>query len=71
MNEFTVHLVSSASMNIFPRNTVPLFKNYFNEEINLEVDWRVALIETIFQAKRTKVNKSDLKIFSTEGLKFY
>ena len=71
MNEFTVHLVSSASMNIFPQNTLSSLKNYFNEEINLEGNWRVALSEIIFPAKRNQVNKSDLKIFSSEGLKFY
>ena len=47
------------------------FKNYFNEEINLEGDWRVALSEIKFPAKINQVNKSDLKIFSSEGLKFY
>ena len=51
MNEFTVHLVSSASMNIFPQNTLYAFKIYFNEEIYLEGDWRVALSEIIFPAK--------------------
>ena len=71
MNEFTVHLVSSASMNIYPQNTLSSFKNYFNEEIYLEGDWRVALSEIIFPAKINQVNKSDLKIFSSEGLKFY
>ena len=71
MTEFTVHLVSSASMNIFPQNTLSSFKNYFNAEINLEGDWRVALSEIIFPAKINQVNKSDLKIFSSEGLKFY
>ena len=71
MNEFTVHLVSSASINIFPQITLSSFKNYCNEEINLEGDWRVALSEIIFPAKINQVNKSDLKIFSSEGLKFY
>ena len=71
MNEFTVPLVSSASMNVFPQSTLSSFKNYFNEEINLEGDWRVALREIIFPAKINQVTKSDLKIFSSEGLKFY
>ena len=71
MNEIMVHLVSSASMNIFPQNTLSSFKKYFNEEINLEGDWRVALTEIIFPAKINQANKSDLKIFSSEGLKFY
>ena len=68
MIEFTVHLVSSASMNIFPQNTLSSFKNYLNEEINLEGDCRVALSEIIFPAKISQVNKSDLNIFSSVGL---
>ena len=71
MNEFTVHLVSSASINIFPQNTLSLFKNYFNEEINLEGDWRAALSEIIFPATINQVNGSDLKVFSSESLKFH
>ena len=71
MKEFTVHLVSSASMNIFPQNTVSSFENYFNEETNLEADWRVALSEIIFPVKINQADKSDLKIFSSEGLTFY
>ena len=70
MIEFTVHLFSPASLNIFPQNTLSSFKNYFNKEINLEGDWRVALSENI-PAKIKQVNKSDLKIIFSEGLKFY
>ena len=58
-------------MNIFHQNTLFPFKNYFNKEINLDGDWRVALSENIYPAKINQVNKSDLKIFSSEGLKFY
>ena len=58
-------------MNIFPQNIFSSFKNYFNEEINLEGDWRVALSEIIFPAKINQLNKSDLKIYSSEGLEFY
>ena len=58
-------------MNIFLQNTLSSFKNYFNEEINLEGDWRVALSEIIFPAKINQMNKSDVRIFSSECLKFY
>ena len=58
-------------MNVFPQNILSSFKNYFNEEINLEGDWRVALSEIVFPEKINQVNESDLKIFSHEGLKFY
>ena len=63
MNDFAVRLVSSASTNIFLQDTLSSFKMIFNEEINLEGDWRVALSEIIFPAKVNQVNKSDLKIF--------
>ena len=49
-DEFTIHLVSSASMNIFPDNTLAKFKNFLSQEINLEDDWRVAISEIIFPA---------------------
>ena len=71
MNEFTVHLVSSASRKIFPQNTMSSFKNYFNKEINLEGDWRIAISEIIFPTKINQVNKNDLNIFSSEGLRSF
>ena len=58
-------------MNIFPQNALSSFKNNFNEEINLKGDWLVAISEIVFPAKINQVNKSDLKIFSSEGRKFY
>ena len=76
MNEFTFQLAPSASVNVFPQNTLSSFisfmspLNYFSEEINLEGVLPVALIEIIFPAKINQVNKSDLRIFSSE-LKFY
>ena len=47
------------------------FKNYFNEEVNLEEDWPVAISETIFPSKLKQVNNNNLMIFSSEGLKFH
>ena len=62
MNEFTVHLVSSASMNIFHQNTLSSFKNCFNKEINLEGDWRVAVSE-ILPGKNTSSEQNRFKDF--------
>ena len=47
-DEFTVHVISSASMEIFNQNTLASFRNFFNDEIQLSGDWRVALSEIIF-----------------------
>ena len=49
--EFTVHVISSASMEIFDSNTLSSFRNFFNDEIQLAGDWRVALSEIIFPHK--------------------
>ena len=50
-DEFTVHVISSASMKIFDQNTLASFRNFFNDEIQLSGDWRVALSEIIFPTK--------------------
>ena len=34
-DEFTVHVISSASMQIFKSNTLASFRNFFNDEIQL------------------------------------
>ena len=47
-DEFTVHLISTASMDYFPDNTLASFRNFCKEEIALDGDWRVALSEIIF-----------------------
>ena len=50
-DEFTVHLISTASMDYFPDNTLASFRNFCKEEIALDGDWRVALSEIIFPTK--------------------
>ena len=42
-DEFTVHVISSASMEIFDQNTLASFRNFFNDEIQLSGDWMVAI----------------------------
>ena len=66
--EFTIHLVSSASMNIFPDNTLAKFKNFLSQEINLEDDWRVAISEIIFPANLYNVTDSLVKIYRKQNI---
>ena len=40
-DKFTVHVISSASMDIFQENTLANFKNFFNDENNLTGDWKL------------------------------
>ena len=63
-DEFTVHVISSASMEIFGSNTLASFRNFFNDEIHLSGDWRVALSEIIFSSKIEHVVNGDLIAYS-------
>ena len=69
MKEFTIHLVSSPSMNIFPENTLYNFENFFNEEFTLEFNYRVAFSEIIFPSRINQVNSTRIIKCSSEGNK--
>ena len=47
-DEFAVHVLSFASMQIFKSNTLASFRKFFSGGIQLSGDWRVALSEIIF-----------------------
>ena len=66
-DEFTVHVISSASMEIFDQNTLASFRNFFNDEIQLSGDWRVALSGIIFPTKIQHVVNGDLIAYSLKG----
>ena len=55
MEEFEVHLLSTASMNIFADDTLASFKNQLPQNLSLEGDWRVALSEIIFPSNINNV----------------
>ena len=63
-DEFTVHDISSASMEIFGSNTLSSFRNFFNDEIQLAGDWRVPLSEIIFPTKIEHVVYGDMVVYS-------
>ena len=63
-DEFTVHVVSSASMEIFDSNTLASFRNFFNDEIQLAGDWRVALSEIIFPTKIENIVNGNLIVYN-------
>ena len=63
-NESTAHVISSASMQIFKSKTLALFRNLFNDEIQLSGDWRVALSEIIYPTKIEIVVEEEFIAFS-------
>ena len=67
-NEFAVHLNSSASMGIFDQNTFASFRNFFEDEIHMSRDWRVALSEIIFPYKIEHIAHEILTSYSLSGL---
>ena len=66
-DEFTVHVISSASMKVFQENTLANFRNLFNDEINLTRDWRVVLKKIIFPTKIEHIVNGDLVAFCLKG----
>ena len=62
-DEFTVHLISTASIDYFPDNTSASFRKLCKEEIALDGDWRVALSEIIFQTKLNNVTDEDFTYY--------
>ena len=66
-DEFTAHVISSASMEIFDSNTLSSFQNFFNDEIQLAGDWRVALSEIIFPTKIEHILNGDMVVYSLKG----
>ena len=55
-------------MDIFDKNTLALFRNFFNDEIQLSGDWKVALMEIIFPTKIEHITNGFLTSYSLSGL---
>lgn len=47
-NEFTVDVISNASMDIFPKNKIGYFTNRLRDSLNLEGDWFVGIREIFY-----------------------
>ena len=67
-DEFTVHVISSASMKIFDQNTLASFNNFFNDEIQLSSDWRVIFSEIVFPTKLEHITNRVQTSYSLGGL---
>ena len=54
-DEFTLHLISTASKDYFPNNILASFRKFCKKENASNGDWRVALSEKIFRKKLINV----------------
>ena len=63
MESFTIELVSSASAQLFPDNTLSYFTNFLPDQLNLDVQWEVALSEISYTSMYQNVTEGKLMFF--------
>ena len=63
MDSFTIGLVSNASGELFPDNTLSSFTNFLPEQVNLEGQWEVAVSEKSFPSMYQNITEGKFKFF--------
>ena len=63
MDSFTKELVSNASGELFPNNTLSSFTNFLPEQVNLEGQWEVAISETSYPSMYQNITEGKFKFF--------
>ena len=63
MDSFTIELVSNASGEIFPDNTLSSFTNFLPEQVNFEGQCEVAISEISYPSKYQNITERYFKFF--------
>ena len=63
MDSFTIELVSNASGELFPNNTLSSFTNFLPEQVNLEGQWEVAISKISYPSMYQKKTEGKFKFF--------
>ena len=63
MDSFTIKLVSNASEELFPDNTLSSFTNFLPEQVNLEGQWEVAISEISYPSMYQNTAGGKFKFF--------
>ena len=63
MDSFTKDLVSNASGELFPNNTLSFFTNFLTEQVNLEGQWEVAISEISYPSRYQNITEGKIKFF--------
>ena len=63
MESFTIELVSNASAQLFPDNTLSSFTNFLPEQLNLDGQWEVAISEISYPSMYQNVTEGKFKFF--------
>ena len=65
--EFTIDLISNASMGIFTNNTMAKFRNQLAQPLQLDGDWQDALASISFPSKINNVNSAEIVAYVNSG----
>ena len=63
MDSFTIELVSNASGELFPDNTLSFYTKFLPEQLNLEGQWEVALSEISYPSMYQNITEGKFKFF--------
>ena len=63
MESFTIELVSNASAQFFPDNTLRYFTNFLPEELNLDGQWEVAISEISYPSMYQNATEGKFMFF--------
>ena len=64
MASFTIELVSNASGELFPHNTLSSFTNFLPEQLNLEGQWEVAISEVSYPSMYQNITDVTVPCFT-------
>ena len=62
-SEFTIDLLSNASMDVFNGNTMASFRNQLSQPIHLQGEWQVALTSLSFPSNIKNVNSGEIVVY--------
>ena len=63
MDSFTIELVSNASGELFPDNTLSSSTNFLPEQLNLKGQWQVAISGIFYPSMYQNITKGYFKFF--------
>ena len=63
MESFTIELVSNASAQLFPDNTLSSFTHFLPEQLNLDGQWEVAISEISYPSMYQNVTEGKFVCF--------
>ena len=66
MDSFTIELVSNASSELFPNNTLSSFTNFLPEQVNLQGQWQVAVSEISYPSMYQNVTEGKFLFHDNE-----